>query len=227
MPILASDSFTSAAIGSAVEAWPTLKLNVVEKPSGKTGRLQIVLGLVEVELHRLRDRIGAARRLAVGPGRAEQRRAAAEQSRLEHVVIGQRIGDGAAHIDVVERRDLVVHRNEGDGIVLRRRDHLELALGLERLHVARLQVDDEIGVAALDQVGARRRLRHRLDDDPLEGGRLVGRAAIPGLVARHDHLFARLEGFDHDRRRCRRCAPSATPSPRGRPPSHAPWRVWS
>ena len=34
MPILASDSFTKAAIGSAVEAWPTLKLNVVEKPSG-------------------------------------------------------------------------------------------------------------------------------------------------------------------------------------------------
>src|SRR4029077_20554011 len=33
MPILPSDSFTSAAIGSAVEAWPTLKLNVVEKPS--------------------------------------------------------------------------------------------------------------------------------------------------------------------------------------------------
>src|SRR5881392_3023247 len=34
MPILASDSFTRAAIGSAVEAWPTLKLNVVEKPAG-------------------------------------------------------------------------------------------------------------------------------------------------------------------------------------------------
>ena len=35
MPTLASDSFTSAAIGSAVAAWPAVKAKVVEKPSGK------------------------------------------------------------------------------------------------------------------------------------------------------------------------------------------------
>ncbi len=79
---------------------------------------------------------------------------------------------------------------------MRRRNHLQLALGLERLDIACLQIDDKIGVATLDQVGAGRRLRHRLHDDALEVGRLVGRATVPGLVAHHDHLFARLEGLD-------------------------------
>src|SRR6266545_2058045 len=43
------------------------------------GRLEIPLGLLDIELYRLWDRIGAACWLAVRPGRAEQRRAAAEQ----------------------------------------------------------------------------------------------------------------------------------------------------
>src|SRR5216684_3986871 len=103
MPILASDSLTSADIGSAVEVW----------------------------LHRLLEGISAGCRFAIYPHRTEQRRAAAEQSRLEHVIVRQRIGDGAAYVDVVEGRNLVVHRNEGHGIVLRRRDHLESPLALQ------------------------------------------------------------------------------------------------
>src|ERR1700757_3709599 len=111
------------------------------------GFLEVRPGLLDIELDRLRNGIAAARRLAVGPGRAEQRRAAAEQRGLEHVVIGQRIGDRPAHIDVVEGRDLVVHRYEGHRVILRRGDHLELALGLKRLDIARLQIDHEISVA--------------------------------------------------------------------------------
>ena len=57
----------------------------------------------------------------------------------------QRKGDRAAYVDVVERRHLVIHRNESDGVVLRRRDHLQLAFGLQRLDIAGLQIDDEIG----------------------------------------------------------------------------------
>jgi hypothetical protein len=79
---------------------------------------------------------------------------------------------------------------------LRRRDHLQLALGFQGLDIARLQVDDEIGVAALDQVGARRRLRYRLDDQALEEGRLIRAAAVPGLAALGGRLLARLEGLD-------------------------------
>src|SRR5216683_2472720 len=98
-------------------------------------RLQIVFGLLEVELQRLRNRIGAARWLGIRPCCAEQWRPAAEKRRLEHVVVGQRKGDGATHVDVVEGRQLIVHRNEGDGIILWRGYHLQLALCLERLDV--------------------------------------------------------------------------------------------
>jgi len=190
---LASDSFTSAAnrFGSRCLA------DVEAEAGGETVRQarggQVRLGLVEVELVGLRDWIGAARRLAAVPARAKQRRAASEQRSLEHVVIGQRIGDGAAHVELVERRDGVVHRDEGQRVVLRRRDHLQLAFGFQRLGVAGLQVDDDVGVALFDQVGAGCRFRHRLDDQALEEGLLGAGAALPVFIALEDDLFAGLK----------------------------------
>ncbi len=65
-PIFSSDSRISAAIGSAVAACPTLKLKVVEKPSGSPASARSVFALA-------RSRLTGCATGKVGAGRPRPR----------------------------------------------------------------------------------------------------------------------------------------------------------
>ena len=152
-----------------------------------------MLGLGQISFQRLGDWETPTRR-TLGPRAVIKRRTTAEQRRLEHILIGQGESNRAPHVNVVEGRHLVVERNESNRIVLRGGNHLELALAFQRRGIARLQVDDNIRIAALDQIGPCRGLRHSLGDQTLEV-RLALAPAVPSVIAPEDDLLARLVGF--------------------------------
>ena len=147
MPTLPSDSFTRAATGSAVADSPALNAKLVLNPFGHAGLRQQRLAFSGSVFsgHRLRE--FAVRRRG-GPVRAVQAAPAAEQRGLEHVLIRQRGGDRLAHLHIVERRHLRVHRDVREAVGLRHRNDLGLGRLLHRRDVAGGEIDRQIGVAA-------------------------------------------------------------------------------
>ena len=138
--------------------------------------------------------VGLLRRTLLGevPGRkvALRQRAAPAHHVLDHLLVGEGQAHRLPHARVVERRLLRVHPEELDAPRGLGGHHEVLALG-EALQVARGDRVGPVALAALHQDLLRRRLRHQLEDHPVQ---VLGRPAAPVAVeAVHHDLLADLE----------------------------------
>ena len=152
---------------------------------GEAGLGQQRLGLrdVGIILGRLRpcDVGGLAGR------RAEHRIGETEQHHIHDLLIGDRVGDGLAHLRIVERRLGHVHADILDAVGERQRHDVELAGGLHLLEILERQFIGDVGIAALEQRAAVAGLRHHAPDHALD---LRHGAADPLVVALHDDFGA-------------------------------------